>query len=78
MPYLHAHFADKPATLGYYDIQVKQLTSYGPLAAAPVDAITPKMISGFIAKRREAEYEVPSINRALQVLRRMLRLAVEW
>jgi integrase len=31
-----------------------------------------------VAKRRTAEYEVSSINRALQLLRRILRLAVEW
>jgi hypothetical protein len=40
--------------------------------------VTPEIISGFVAKWRAAEYEVSSINRALQVLRRMLHLAVEW
>jgi len=78
MPYVRAHFADKPATLAYYEIQVKHLTGYGPLAGAAVDAITPEVVSGFVAKWREKEYQVSSINRALQVLRRMLRLAVEW
>jgi integrase len=78
MPHVRARFADKPATLAYYKIQVGHLTGYGPLAGAAVDAITPEMISGFVAKWREAEYQVSSINRALQVLRRMLRLAVEW
>jgi len=78
MPYVRGRFADKPATLAYYEIQVKHLTGYGPLAGAAADAITPEIISGFVAKWREAEYQVSSINRALQVLRRMLRLAVEW
>jgi integrase len=78
MPHVRARFADKPATLAYYKIQVGHLTGYGPLAGAAVDAITPEIISGFVAKWREAEYQVSSINRALQVLRRMLRLAVEW
>ena len=78
MPYVRTRFADKLATLAYYEIQVKHLTGYGPLAGAAVDAITPEIISGFVAKWREAEYQVSSINRALQVLRRMLRLAVEW
>jgi integrase len=78
MPHVRAHFASKPTTLVYYDIQVKHLTSYLPLASAPVDSITPEIISGFVAKWREAKYEVSSINRALQVLRRMLHLAVEW
>ena len=78
MPHVRARFADKPSTLAYYQIQVKHLTGYGPLAGAAVDAITPEIISGFVTKWRAAEYEVSSINRALQVLRRMLRLAVEW
>lgn len=57
---------------------MKHLTGYGPLANAAVDAVTPEVVSGFVAKWRIAEYEVSSINRALQVLRRMLRLTVEW
>jgi len=48
------------------------------LGAAPVDAVTPDIVSGFVAKWKEAEYQISSINRALQVMRRMLRLAVEW
>lgn len=71
-------FAEKPTTLTYYQIQVGHLKGYGPFAAAPIDAVTLETISGFVAKRREAGYQVSSINRALQVLRRMLRLAVEW
>ena len=48
------------------------------MGAAPVDAVTPDIVSGFVAKWKEAEYQISSINRALQVMRRMLRLAVEW
>jgi len=48
------------------------------LGAAPVDAVTPDIVSGFVAKWKEAGYQISSINRALQVMRRMLRLAVEW
>jgi integrase len=78
LPYVRSHFAAKPATLGYYEIQVKHLTGYGPLADAPADGITSQIIAGFVENRRAAEYEISSINRALQVLRRILRLAVEW
>jgi integrase len=77
LPHVRSRFADKRSTLAYYDIQVRHLTGYPPLASAPVDAVTPEIISGFVDKRRAAEYEVSSINRALQVLRRMRRLAVE-
>jgi hypothetical protein len=78
LPHVRARFADKPATLAYYQIQVKHLIGYAPLASTPVDAVAPEIISGFVEKWRAAKYEVSSINRALQVLRRMLRLAVEW
>jgi integrase len=78
LPHVRNQFAEKPTTLAYYQIQVGHLTRYGPLAAAPVDAVAPEMISDFVAKWREAGYQVSSINRALQVLRRMLRVAVEW
>ena len=36
------------------------------------------MIPSFIEKGRRANYEVSTINRALQVLRRAFHLAVEW
>ena len=78
LPHVRSRFADKRSTLAYYVIQVGHLTGYPPLASAPVDAITPEIISGFVAKCRAADYQVSSINRALQVLRRMRRLAVEW
>jgi integrase len=78
LPYVRSQFGGKPATLAYYQIQVGHLTGYEPLGAAPVDSVTPAIISGFVAKWKEAEYQVSSINRALQVIRRMLRLAVEW
>ena len=36
------------------------------------------MIAVFIAKKRESTLQVTSINRQLEVLRRMLKLATEW
>ncbi len=70
--------ASMPGTLAYYRIQVGHLTGFAAIANAKLDAVTPEAITGFIEKRRQAKYEVATINRALQVLRRMLRLAVEW
>ncbi len=78
LPHVRSRFADKRSTLAYYGIQVGHLIAYPPLATAPIDSVTPDIISGFVDKCRAAEYEVSSINRALQVLRRMRRLAVEW
>jgi integrase len=78
LPYIRNRFAAKATTLAYYEIQVKHLTGHARLADAPIDAVTTEIISDFVAKQRNTEYQVSSINRALQVLRRMRRLAAEW
>ncbi len=78
IPHIENQFAEKRTTLAYYQIQVGHLSRYSGLANARVDSISPDLIAGFVGKWREAGYEVSSINRALQVLRRMLRLAAEW
>jgi integrase len=47
------------------------------LANCSLDAITAERIAGFVATRREAGLQVSTINRHLEVLRRMLQLASE-
>src|SRR4051812_47411269 len=54
------------------------LLNHQALASAKLDGISPEILTGFVENRRRSGYEVSSINRALQVLRRMLRLALEW
>jgi Phage integrase, N-terminal SAM-like domain len=78
LPHVETRFADKATTLAYYRVNIRHLVEYGPLANTALDAITAELIGGFIAKRRAAGYQVSSINRVLQVLRRMLKLAEEW
>jgi integrase len=77
-PYVESRFQNKPKTLEYYKSGLKNLTKYPPFAGCTLDAITAEKIAGFIAKRREAKLAVSTINRQLEVLRRMLKLAVEW
>ncbi len=77
-PFIESRFQNKPKTLEYYRAGIKTLVDYAPLAKCAMDGITTDKIAGFIAKRREAELAVASINRRLEVLRRMLKLAVEW
>jgi len=43
-----------------------------------LDTITSEKIAGLVTKRRDDGLRVTSINRQLEVLRRMLNLAVEW
>jgi len=57
---------------------VKCLLAYEKLAGERIDAIASEKVAGFVAKRQEAELEVSSINRQLQVLRRTFHLAQEW
>jgi len=78
VPFVECRFKDKPKTLEYYKNGVKNIGAFLPLASCPLDAITVEKIGGFIAKRREAGLQVASINRELEVLRRMLKLAAEW
>jgi len=78
LPHIESQFADKTTTLAYYRVNVKHLTGHSLLAKARLDSIAPDLIAGMVEKRRQAEYEISSINRTLQVLRRMLHLAVEW
>ncbi len=77
-PFIESRFQNKPKTLEYYRAGIRTLTDYGPLGKCALDEITVEKIAGFIAKRRQADLAVASINRRLEVLRRMLKLAVEW
>jgi integrase len=77
-PYIESRFQNKPKTLEYYETGLKNLDGYTPLADCPLDTITAEKISGFVTKRREADLAVSTINRQLEVLRRMLKLAMEW
>ena len=77
-PFLDGRFAGKPKTLEYYRNGMNNLIAFGPLAQTRLDAITSDKIASFIAKRRARGLKVSSINRELEVLRRMLRLALEW
>jgi integrase len=78
VPYVKTHFAQKPRTIAYYISGIGHLLDFAPLANAPLDRITVSEIAAFVEKDRNAEFEVATINRHLQILRRMLNLAVEW
>ena len=77
-PFIEARFQSKPKTLGYYKNGIKSLNNYAPLASCVLDAITAERIAGFIAIRRAAGLQVSSVNRELEVLRRIFKLAMEW
>jgi integrase len=78
LPFCRSTFAAKPKTLSYYENGIARLVEYGLLANARLDAVTTEKISGYIRRRQDTGLKVSSVNRELQVLRRMFALAIEW
>jgi integrase len=78
LPFVRQTFEAKPKTLTYYEQGVKWLMANPPLAGSRLDEITAEQIVAHAAARREGGLKVSSVNRQLQVLRRMFQLAMEW
>ncbi len=78
IPFAQSTFSAKEKTYRYYASGVKGLLAFERLANSRLDEITGEAIAAFVAKRRDAGLEISSINRQLQVLRRMFHLAQEW
>jgi integrase len=78
LPYERARAADRPKTLAYYEYGVQKLLAYAPIADCAVDSLTSDRITEFAAKHRNEGREISTVNKMLEVLRRMLTLAVEW
>ena len=62
----------------YYKVGIKAIKSYKPLADAKLSEMTSEMAAGFAAHRQAQGLQVTTVNSSLQILRRMVRLAVEW
>jgi integrase len=79
---MSARHQAKPKTATYYANGLKKLKAFfGDLR---MDRVTEEQIAAFVAKRRAMKktngkpLAIASVNRELEVLRRMLRLAQEW
>jgi integrase len=77
-PWVEATFREKPRTTVWYRGGIRRLSEFAPLAKARLNEITAEMVHAYIAKRQTNGLNITSINRELQILRRILRLAVEW
>ena len=64
--------------VGYYRVGLSAIQEYKPLAGMKLDTITSEAVTDFAAHRQQMGLQVSSVNSSLQVLRRILRLAVEW
>jgi len=77
-PHIAVHFAEKIQTRRYYGFGLKAVLAYPALAEARLDETTADILNGFVAKLRGTGWEVSTMNRTLQVLRRVFKLAQEW
>lgn len=78
LPWVETTFASSPKTWLYYRNGVRRLLAYPMTADAKLDELGGERIAAYVAHRQTQGIRVSSINRELQVLRRMLRAALEW
>src|SRR6266404_752924 len=62
----------------WYRVGLRAIKAYKPLASSKLDEITGETLADFAAYRQTAGLQVSTVNSSLRVLRRVLRLAVEW
>ncbi len=77
-PWVEATFREKPRTAVWYRGGIRRVSEFPLLAKARLSEITAEMVHAYIVKRQTDGLNITSINRELQILRRILRLAVEW
>ena len=65
-------------TLVYYENGVNQMLKHRSFSKQMLDAITGEDINEYVEWRLSQGLAIGSVNRELQVLRRMFRLAMEW
>lgn len=62
----------------WYRVGLRAIKSYKPLATCRLDEIGGERIADFAAHRQTEKLQISTINSALRVLRRVLKLAAEW
>jgi integrase len=65
-------------TWRWYRAGLRSIYGYSPISDMKLDQITGEMAADFAAHRQSKKLEVASVNASLRVLRRVLKLAVEW
>lgn len=64
--------------LDWYRVGLRAIKGYKPLADSRLEEITSETLAEFAAHRQAKGLQVSTINSSLRVVRRVLRLAVEW
>jgi integrase len=78
MPWAAATFKAKRNTYVWYRGGARRLSEFELIANTRLDQLTGERVAAYIAHRQTAGLNTTAINRELQILRRMLHLAVEW
>ena len=78
-PWLKSNFEKSyPTTFRWYTSGVRALLEYKHLAGLRLDEISGEHASKFAALRQSRGLQISYVNGSLRVLRRIMRLAVEW
>jgi hypothetical protein len=76
-PWAESVFASKPKRWFWDRNGMRRLKAFAPIARVRLNELTGESVACYVVRRRSAGLEISSINRELQVLRRILHLAVE-
>jgi len=77
-PLFHDRRWGKHKTFLWYRGGARRLGEFESMASAKLDQITGAQVAAYVARRQAAKLNITAINRELQILRRILRLSVEW
>jgi integrase len=79
-PWARATFeqASPKTWTGWYRTQLANISAYAPLVNRKLDSITSEHAADYAAYLQTKGWQPSSVNSSLRVLRRALRLAVEW
>ena len=79
-PWARATFekASPKTWTGWYRTQLANISAYPALVNRKLDAITSEHAADYAAYLQAKEWKASSVNCSLRVLRRVLRMAVEW
>jgi site-specific recombinase XerD len=78
LPWAESTFASKQKTWMGYRNGIRRLLEYATISKLKLDELNGEQIAAYVGHRQTRGLEVSSINRELQVLRRLLHLAVDW
>jgi len=78
MPWVEATFKAKRNTFVWYRGGTRRLSEFEAIAAARLDQVTGEKVAAYVAHRQSEGLNTTAVNRELQILRRILHVAVEW